>query len=85
MVRFEASGTAMRFIILDRDTMNRTWRVETAADQSLRYAIGFDDVDVTASGQVKGMISDPERTMMLLGDWQDGEQTRTGREFLVKE
>ncbi|MDT0124326.1 beta-galactosidase [Paenibacillus sp. RRE4] len=84
MVRFEANGTAMRFIILDRDTMNRTWRVEAPDHQSLRYAIGFDDVDVTASGQVKGMISDPERTMMLLGDWQDGEQTRTGREFFTQ-
>ncbi|WP_145332523.1 beta-galactosidase [Paenibacillus xylanexedens] len=84
MVRFEANGTAMRFIILDRDTMNRTWRLEAPDHQSLRYAIGFDDVDVTASGQVKGMISDPERTMMLLGDWQDGEQTRTGREFFTQ-
>ncbi|MCM3133435.1 beta-galactosidase [Paenibacillus polysaccharolyticus] len=85
MMRFEASGTAIRFIILDRDAMNRTWRMESADDQSLRYAIGFDDVDVTASGQVKGMISDPERTTMLLGDWQDGEQTRTGREFFTQE
>ncbi|WP_308722910.1 beta-galactosidase [Paenibacillus polysaccharolyticus] len=85
VVRFEASGTAIRFIILDRDAMNRTWRMESADGQSLRYAIGFDDVDVTASGQVKGMISDPERTTMLLGDWQDGEQTRTGREFFTQE
>lgn len=85
MMRFEASGTAIRFIILDRDTMNRTWRVEASDRQSLRYAIGFDDVDVMASGQVKGMVSDPERTVMLLGDWQDGEQTRTGREFFDQE
>nr|WP_154957913.1 beta-galactosidase [Paenibacillus xylanexedens] len=85
IMRFEANGMSIRFIILDRDAMNRTWRVESADGQSLRYAIGFDDVDVTASGQVKGMISDPERTMMLLGDWQDGEQTRTGREFFTQE
>ncbi|MCP1132418.1 beta-galactosidase [Paenibacillus polysaccharolyticus] len=85
IMRFEASGIAIRFIILDRDAMNRTWRMESADGQSLRYAIGFDDVDVTGSGQVKGMISDPERTMMLLGDWLDGEQTRTGREFFTQE
>ncbi|WP_366294112.1 beta-galactosidase [Paenibacillus sp. AN1007] len=85
VIRVEANGTSIRFVILDRDTMNRTWRVESADRQSLRYAIGFDDVDVTASGQVKGMISDSERTILLLGDWQDGEQTRTGREFITRE
>lgn len=85
MMRIEANGTSIRFVILDRDTMNRTWRVESPDRLSLRYAIGFDDVDVTASGQVKGMITDPDRTIMLLGDWQDGEQTRTGREFSIQE
>lgn len=85
IMRFEANGMSIRFIILDRDAMNRTWRMESADGQSLRYAIGFDDVDVTGSGQVKGMISDPERTMMLLGDWLNGEQARTGREFFTQE
>ncbi|MGQ8872627.1 beta-galactosidase [Paenibacillus sp. TSA_86.1] len=85
IMRVEANGIAIRFIILDRDTMNRTWRVESTNHESLRYAIGFDDVDLMASGQVKGMISDPERTVLLLGDWQNGEQTWTGREFFTQE
>lgn len=83
VMRVEANGTLIRFMLLDKETMNRTWRVESPDRQSLRYAIGFDDVHVTPSGQVKGMIADPERTIMLLGDWQEGEQTRTARAFFI--
>ncbi|PYE49690.1 beta-galactosidase [Paenibacillus barcinonensis] len=83
VMRVEANGTLIRFMLLDKETMNRTWRVESPDRQSLCYAIGFDDVHVTPSGQVKGMIADPERTIMLLGDWQEGEQTRTARAFFI--
>ncbi|MBB6024314.1 hypothetical protein HNR77_005422 [Paenibacillus sp. JGP012] len=85
VIRVEANGTIIRFVLLDKETMNRTWRVESADRESLRYAIGFDDVHVTPSGQVKGMITDPERTIMLLGDWQEGEQTRTAKTFFSNE
>ncbi|OMF12138.1 beta-galactosidase [Paenibacillus amylolyticus] len=85
MIQLEANGTPIRFIILDQEMMNRTWRLEATDQKGLRYAIGFDDVDVLSSGQVKGMITDPDRTITLLGDWNDGEQTLTGREFLASE
>ncbi|WP_145323688.1 beta-galactosidase [Paenibacillus xylanexedens] len=84
-VQLEANGTPIRFMILDQETMNRTWRLEATEQKGLRYAIGFDDVDVLPSGQVKGMISDPDRTITLLGDWADGERTFTGHEFLVSQ
>ncbi|WP_340014023.1 beta-galactosidase [Paenibacillus sp. FSL K6-1318] len=84
-IQLEANGTPIRFIILDQEMMNRTWRLEATDQKGLRYAIGFDDVDVLSSGQVKGMITDPDRTITLLGDWTDGERTLTGREFLSGE
>lgn len=84
-IHLEANGTPIRFIILDQETMNRTWRLEGTEQKGLRYAIGFDDVNVLPSGQITGMISDPDRTITLLGDWTDGERTLTGREFLASE
>ncbi|MGE6664881.1 beta-galactosidase [Paenibacillus xylanexedens] len=85
MIQLEANGTPIRFIILDQETMDRTWRLEATDQKGLRYAIGFDDVDVLPSGQVKGMITDPDRTITLLGDWTDGERTLTGHEFYASE
>lgn len=84
-IQLEANGTPIRFIILDQETMNRTWRLEATVQKGLRYVIGFDDVDVLPSGQVKGMITDPDRTITLLGDWTDGERTLTGHEFYAGE
>ncbi|MFX3646779.1 MAG: beta-galactosidase [Paenibacillus sp.] len=85
MIQLEANGTPIRFVILDQETMNRTWRLEATNQKGLRYAIGFGDVDVLPSGQVKGMITDPDRTITLLGDWTDGERTLTGHEFFASE
>ncbi|WP_339236592.1 beta-galactosidase [Paenibacillus sp. FSL R5-0517] len=85
MIQLEANGTPIRFVILDQEMMNRTWRLEATNQKGLRYAIGFDDVDVLPSGQVKGMITDPDRTITLLGDWTDGERTLTGHEFFASE
>ncbi|KAG2862815.1 hypothetical protein PC115_g25627, partial [Phytophthora cactorum] len=63
--------------------MNRTWRIDGGGESDqLRYAIGFDDIDVSLSGQVTGMISDPNRTIVLLGSWTEGERTLTGHEFI---
>ncbi|GAS83382.1 beta-galactosidase [Paenibacillus amylolyticus] len=84
-IQLEANGTPIRFIIVDQKMMNRTWRLEATDQKGPRYVIGFDDVDVLSSGQVKGMITDPDRTITLLGDWTDGERTLTGREFLSGE
>lgn len=81
IIQLEANGTPIRFVILDQEMMNRTWRLEATDQKGLRYVIGFDDVDVLSSGQVKGMITDPDRMIMLLGDWTDGERTLTGQEF----
>ncbi|MGO4732349.1 beta-galactosidase [Paenibacillus sp. 2KB_22] len=85
MIQLEANGTPIRFVILDQEMMNRTWRLEATDQKGLRYVIGFDDVDVMSSGQVKGMITDPDRTITLLGDWTDGERTLTGHEFFASE
>ncbi|MEK3919468.1 beta-galactosidase [Paenibacillus sp. FSL K6-2393] len=85
MIQLEANGTPIRFVILDQETMNRTWRLEATDQKGLRYVIGFDDADVLPSGQVKGMITDPDRTITLLGDWTDGERTLTGDEFYASE
>ncbi|WKL03336.1 hypothetical protein Q0F98_06805 [Paenibacillus amylolyticus] len=85
MIQLEANGTPIRFVILDQETMNRTWRLEATDQKGLRYVIGFDDADVLPSGQVKGMITDPDRTITLLGDWTDGERTLTGDEFYGSE
>lgn len=85
MIQLEANGTPIRFVILDQEMMNRTWRLEATDQKGLRYVIGFDDVDVMSSGQVKGMITDPDRTITLLGNWTDGERTLTGHEFFASE
>ncbi|WP_426251734.1 beta-galactosidase [Paenibacillus pabuli] len=86
IMHLEASGIPIRFVVLDKDTMDRTWRIDGGGEQDqLRYAIGFDDVDVSLSGQVTGMISDPNRTIVLLGSWTEGERTLTGREFVYGE
>ncbi|WP_258166251.1 beta-galactosidase [Paenibacillus sp. PCH8] len=82
-IQLEANGIPIRLVILDLETMNRTWRLEGTDQKEPRYAIGFDDVDVLPAGQVKGMIADPDRTIMLLGDWADGERSLTGREWIA--
>ncbi|WP_413372919.1 beta-galactosidase [Paenibacillus taichungensis] len=86
IIHLEASGIPIRFVVLDKETMDCMWRIdgEGGANQ-LRYAIGFDDVDVSLSGQVTGMISDPDRNILLLGSWTDGERSLTGREFIYGE
>jgi len=85
ITQLEANGTPIRFVILDQEMMNRTWRLEASDQKGLRYVIGFDDVDVLPSGQVKGMITDPDRTITLLGDWTDGERTLTGHQFVASQ
>ena len=84
-VRLEAGGVPLRIIVLDSKSMDRTWRMEGADQEQLRYAIGLDDVDILPSGQVKGMISDPDRSIMLLGGWPGGEQMLTGRQFIHRD
>nr|WP_154896178.1 beta-galactosidase [Paenibacillus xylanexedens] len=81
-IRLEAGSVPLRIIVLDSEAMDRTWRIEGADQEQLRYVIGLDDVDILPSGQVKGMISDLDRSIMLLGGWTDGEQMLTGREFI---
>ncbi|QOS80536.1 beta-galactosidase [Paenibacillus sp. JNUCC31] len=86
IIHLEASGVPIRFVVLDKEMMDRTWRIDGGGEpDQLRYAIGFDDVDVSSSGQVTGMISDPNRTIMLLGSWTGGEQTLIGHEFIYGE
>ena len=86
IIHLEASGVPIRFVVLDKETMDRTWRIDgKGGPYQLRYAIGFDDLDVSLSGQVTGMISDPNRNILLLGSWADGERSLTGREFIYGE
>lgn len=83
IIHLEASGVPVRFVVLDKKSMDRTWRIDGGDEPNqVRYAIGLDDVDVSLTGQVTGMISDAFRTIVLLGSWIDGERTLTGREFI---
>ncbi|MGF9698563.1 beta-galactosidase [Paenibacillus sp. MABNR03] len=81
-VRLEAGGVPLRIIVLDSKAMDRTWRIEGTNPEQLRYAIGLDEVVLLPSGQVRGMISDMDRTILLLGGWTDGEQSLTGRDLI---
>ncbi|MEY8747033.1 beta-galactosidase [Bacillales bacterium AN1005] len=84
IIRLQAGNVSIRLIVLDRESMNRTWRLDGVHTNEHRYAVGFDEVQVLPQGQVKGSISDLDRTVVLLGDWQDGEQMWTGREFITR-
>lgn len=82
VIRLQCGNTCLRLIVLDMETMNRTWRLEgEASGDAVRYAIGFDDVRVLPSGQVQGMLADADRTILLLGGWENGERSLNGHEL----
>ena len=55
MVQIQAGDNRVKVIVLNRDAMDRTWRV--ASDNNAKWVIGFDDVDFDPmTGRMKGVM-----------------------------
>ncbi len=66
-IKLKTGGQSIELIVLNGYMADRAWRLQ---GESIRWAIGLEDLDLGADGSVSGTDGSVEQTPLLLGAWE---------------